>query len=200
MSLYLEVQSRPLERARAGLTVGGYFSDERPLRGGAGRADWRLCGLVSRLLADGELSGARGEAVLLPTFGRLRSPRLLLMGLGARADYDLAAFEALTRDVLVRAAALGVETVALAPLGIAGDDFERHAAAFLEGARAAEHAAAGGVPPVAILLPAAEAVRGARALEAAAEAEQVRDVTIALPSPRRSAGASSGVSPPVARP
>ena len=56
--------------------------DERPLRGDAGRVDWRLCGRISDQLSSGYASGAAGETVLLPAGRPLRAPRLLLVGLG----------------------------------------------------------------------------------------------------------------------
>jgi hypothetical protein len=64
-----------------------FFNDERPLRGVAGLADWRLCGRISRLLRTGRLRGALGEVTLLPPAGkRLPFGRLLLFGLG-ESDY-----------------------------------------------------------------------------------------------------------------
>lgn len=57
-------------------------ADERPLRGEAGLVDWRVCGAISRQLADGFVAGRRSEAVLLPAPRPLRASRLLLMGLG----------------------------------------------------------------------------------------------------------------------
>jgi hypothetical protein len=57
--------------------------DERPLRGDAGRVDWRLCGLISELLASGYVSGALGEAALLPGARPLSPSRILLVGAGS---------------------------------------------------------------------------------------------------------------------
>ena len=57
-------------------------SDERPLGGAAGYADWRLCGQLSRLLVDGFLEGSRGESLLLPSSGRIGAPRVVVLGLG----------------------------------------------------------------------------------------------------------------------
>ena len=56
--------------------------DERPLRGDAGRVDWRLCGRISEQLSSGYASGVAGETVLLPAGRPLRAPRLLLVGVG----------------------------------------------------------------------------------------------------------------------
>jgi hypothetical protein len=65
-----------------------FFSDERPLRGAAGLADWRLCGRLSRLIKRGRLSGAQGEKLLLPPGRRLPFTRILLFGLGASSQFN----------------------------------------------------------------------------------------------------------------
>ena len=57
--------------------------DERPLRGDAGLVDWRLCGLISEQLRSGYVSGALGEAALLPGARPLSPSRLLLVGTGS---------------------------------------------------------------------------------------------------------------------
>jgi hypothetical protein len=56
--------------------------DERPLRGDAGLVDWRLCGLISEQLRSGYVSGALGEAALLPGARPLQPARILLVGAG----------------------------------------------------------------------------------------------------------------------
>lgn len=65
------------------------FSDERPLRGAAGLADWRLCGRLSRLVRSGRFTGARGESLLLPP-ARRRLPfeRVVMFGLGASDEFE----------------------------------------------------------------------------------------------------------------
>jgi hypothetical protein len=56
--------------------------DERPLRGNAGFADWRLGGELSRQLQSGFVSGRPGEALLLPAQRPFAASRILLFGLG----------------------------------------------------------------------------------------------------------------------
>ena len=84
-ALAVDVDHVALERAPADLAVVPLFEQERPLRGGAGRADWRLCGKLSALIAAQRLTGASGEAALLASFGGLRAPLLLVLGAGPRA-------------------------------------------------------------------------------------------------------------------
>ena len=57
--------SRPLERVESEIAVAGFFADDRPLRSGAARADWRLCGGLSRRIESGDLSGATAVSVVL---------------------------------------------------------------------------------------------------------------------------------------
>lgn len=60
--------------------------EQRPLRGAAGFADWRLCGRLSRLLETGAISGATTEKLLLPSQGRLPTPRVVVLGWGRHED------------------------------------------------------------------------------------------------------------------
>lgn len=95
------------------LLVAPFFSDERPLRGPAGLADWRLCGRLSRLLRAGRLDGALGETALMPA-PRLAFGKLLLVGLGETDAFDEARFRQVARAVAGIVARLGVTRYALA--------------------------------------------------------------------------------------
>jgi hypothetical protein len=58
-----------------------FVGPERPLQGLAGFVDWRLCGAISRAIRAGSYGPEAGEALLLPTSGRLTVPRLFCFGL-----------------------------------------------------------------------------------------------------------------------
>jgi hypothetical protein len=134
-TLTLEVEGSSLARTGADLAVAGFFRDQRPLAGGAGLADWRLCGWLSGLLEETRMRGDVGEGVLLLTHGRLRAPRLLLIGLGPRARYGSDAHRLAVRDALVRALDLGAASLALdLPAPTADPSAERVARDLLEGA------------------------------------------------------------------
>lgn len=77
-----------------------FFEDERPLRGALGLVDWRLAGLVSRVLVRGHACGEDGDKVLLPTKRRLPFEKLFLFGAGPKAELDEARFEAVTERML----------------------------------------------------------------------------------------------------
>jgi hypothetical protein len=116
--LSVALDTGPIEGSRADVAFVLFFEDERPLRGSAGRADWRLCGRLSALIADGLATGSRGDAVLLPTLGGLRAPLLVALGAGARDAFDEAAWVDAVREVARRAIGLRARSVAL-PLPLA---------------------------------------------------------------------------------
>jgi hypothetical protein len=115
-ALGVEIESGPIERVPADVSAVGIFQGDRPLRGGAGRTDWRLCGRLSQLRAAGELSGRWGEAVLVQTFGGLGAPLVVALGLGEQAGFGLREQAAAARAAVGRALGLGARSLAL-PLG-----------------------------------------------------------------------------------
>jgi hypothetical protein len=60
-----------------------FVGPERPLQGFAGFADWRLCGAISRAIRSGTFEGQDGEALLLPSAGRIAPPRVFCFGLSS---------------------------------------------------------------------------------------------------------------------
>ena len=103
---------------------------ERPLQGLAGLADWRLCGALTRALAGGLYQAAPGEALLLPTGGRLPTGRVVAMGLPApnRPEPFAAAARRLC-EVLARA---GITSFAVALPTVEGADAAAAARLWLE--------------------------------------------------------------------
>lgn len=64
-----------------------FFSDERPLGGVLGLVDWRTAGLVSRAIRAGRVTGALDERVLFPGRPKLVMDKLIVFGLGPRAEF-----------------------------------------------------------------------------------------------------------------
>lgn len=138
-TLALEVgDTEALARVGAEVAVTGFFRDQRPLRGGAGLADWRLCGFFSRLVAESRAAGEIGDAVLTTTHGRLRAPRLLLVGLGSRQRYGAEAHRSAVERAVARLVDLGAASAALdLPAPGAESDLGALASGIVEGACAA---------------------------------------------------------------
>ena len=135
-TLALEVgDSDSLARVGAEVAVAGFFRDQRPLRGGAGLADWRLCGWLSNLLLASRATGEIGEAVLALTHGRLRAPRLLLLGLGSRTRFSAEVHHAAVQASLHRLLDLGASSAAIdLPPPDGETDEDALAAGIVEGA------------------------------------------------------------------
>jgi cytosol aminopeptidase family protein len=64
------------------------FRDDRPLRGAAGLADWRLCGKLSRLIKSNKTTAEAGESILLPPGRRLKFGTIMWFGLGDSKGYS----------------------------------------------------------------------------------------------------------------
>jgi len=133
--LAVEIETSSLDQVIVDVLVTPFFSSDRPLRGPAARADWRLCGLLSERLQREQLTGARGEAALIPTAGRMRSPLLLVMGLGPRSDFGEEALREVARSATVRLLGLRSGIVGIALPGDAAPhlDTSRAAGVLLEG-------------------------------------------------------------------
>lgn len=96
-----------------GTLVVGLFSGERPPRGEAGWADWRVGGAISRAILAGKIDGAIGSTVLMPA-GKLPARRLLVVGLGAPTDFKERALGAAIDLALAKLAGLGDADFAIA--------------------------------------------------------------------------------------
>jgi hypothetical protein len=186
----LELTARPLERVESDVAVAGFFTDERPLRGGAARVDWRLCGGLSKRIVKGDLSGKSGEALLMGCGRALRSPRLLVLGLGDRGDFDLLRFADETAEAMRRCVDLRCPQIALTPLGVSPDDVPRHAASLVAGIRDAFEAA---VAPMRIHLciQQAEIAGVERALQEACKAARADEIELLAPASRLAPASSA---------
>ena len=84
--MQIKVTTESLDRLDHECLVLGFFSDERPPRGNGGFVDWRLNGLVSRLIAEGTIRGEFSERVLIGPQRRIPPRKIVLFGLGRRRD------------------------------------------------------------------------------------------------------------------
>jgi hypothetical protein len=169
-TLEIELGGESLERSKVDLVVAGIFADELPLRGGAGRVDWRLCGLVSDQIIAGRIRGERGDALLVPSTGQLRAKRVLIVGLGPRAEFRLREVAECTADAISRTVGLLASSVAMTPLGIESDDFSRCGEALTFGA-AIGFAQADARLRLRFIVPANEINRASSEIEACMQAD-----------------------------
>jgi len=91
---------RRLDEVGSEVLACGLFSDALPPPGTAGLLDWRLCGLISRLIESGFLTGQKGEVMLVPLRPKLPFDKALLFGLGPRPKFDDRVFREITEHML----------------------------------------------------------------------------------------------------
>jgi hypothetical protein len=104
---------------------------ERPLQGLAGYADWRLCGAISRAIRTDLFAAQPGEALLLPSGGRIAPPRVFCFGL-PQVPLAPDAFLHAARTACEAIARAGSEAFATAMPPIAGGDAALAARLWLE--------------------------------------------------------------------
>lgn len=85
----ISIEKALLERVRAEVLVIGLFEDVKALSGEARTLDKALKGKVSSALSSGDFHGKVGESLLIYTDGKISAKRLLLIGLGKQAEFNL---------------------------------------------------------------------------------------------------------------
>lgn len=88
----VEIVDLPADRLAGDALVVPLFEDHLTLDGPAAVVDWRLDGLLARMLLAGELSGRAGEQLAVRGNGKFASPWVLIGGCGRwqsleREDY-----------------------------------------------------------------------------------------------------------------
>jgi len=103
--------------------------------GATGAVDRALDGIISRLIAQGDIRGKAGEITLVHTLGKFPSPRVVVAGLGKARDFDVDAIRNLAANVVRYLRRPGIKTVATIAhgAGIAGLPAAACAQAIAEG-------------------------------------------------------------------
>jgi len=102
-------------------------TDERPLTGASGFADWRLNGGLSKRLLEEFFTGTFKEALLLPSHGLIPPKRIFVFGAGALAQLDGARLGELLETAATTLKKAGVESVALSLPAVTGLDDQARA-------------------------------------------------------------------------
>lgn len=104
--------------------------------GATGALDSALGGAISGLIADGEISGKRGELTVIHTLGRIAPKRVMVAGLGKREAFTLDGARDVAAESARRLEGIGVKAAATIAhgAGIGGLDGRDCAQAIAEGA------------------------------------------------------------------
>ena len=125
----LRATATPIDQIKTECVVLGFFEDERPLKGQTGLTDWRMCGLLSRHLMDGFISGAFGETLFFPVGRHMACSKALLLGLGKKPSYTFETFSVTVRKTLDTLFKLGIGDIAMPLPGVDGSDIDPNLAA-----------------------------------------------------------------------
>ena len=113
--------------------VAVFVGPDRPLQGFAGFLDWRLCGAISRAIRAGTFDGVDGEALLLPSAGRISAGRVFCFGL-AREPLPPDRWLNASRSACEAMARAGSDAFATSPPPLEGGDPALAARLWLEAA------------------------------------------------------------------
>ena len=136
----IKVEFGDITQHAAKAIIVNLFEGVKEPGGATGAVDKALDGAISNLIAEGEIKGKKGEAVLVHTLGRLTSPRVIVAGLGKQDAFEseqaLSVIRNLMGTAVRRARGAGATTVAtiLHGAGIGGLDAEACGQAIAEGA------------------------------------------------------------------
>ncbi|HWQ83179.1 MAG TPA: leucyl aminopeptidase [Anaerolineales bacterium] len=92
--------------------VVGVFEGAQELKAAAGQVDAALDGGLLALLQSGEFTGKAGEVIVVYTFGKVPAGRVLLVGLGKEAEFDLEAVRRASGAAVNRGRDLGAQALA----------------------------------------------------------------------------------------
>lgn len=101
-----------------------FFVEERPLKGAFGLLDWRLCGLLSRMMIRKRIDGSFKECILIPGRPHVAVEKLFLFGLGHEETFDEGVLETISEYILQTFTAVGVRNSAMVLPGRASDRIE----------------------------------------------------------------------------
>jgi len=103
--IHLKITSDSLDEAENQLALILTYEDIRPLRGQAGLVDWRLNGTLSQLILNNKFQGQMGEALLMPSAGRVGTKELMILGLGdskLRGDQNIPNYVSIILEKILR--------------------------------------------------------------------------------------------------
>jgi leucyl aminopeptidase len=137
--LQVEVVQSDVSEIEVDVLVVNLFEGVTSPGGATGAVDSALDGLISELIADGEITGSASELTLIHTpnsaFGSFKPTRVLVAGLGSDESFDTDGIRRVSASVMRRLRASGIKRVAtiVHGAGIGRIDTQQSAQAVVEG-------------------------------------------------------------------
>ncbi len=108
----VNVQLKNIVESSADLIIVNLFKGVNMPGGATGAVDQALDGQISQLITLGDCSGALGDTCLIYTNEIIPTPRVLVVGLGNRESFDLAAVRTASAAAMAAANSVGAKHVA----------------------------------------------------------------------------------------
>ena len=102
-------QGNIVDRDDGAIVVNIFEGTDNP-GGATGAVDEALGGAIADLIAEGDITGKKGEITLIYTLGKLSSKRVIVAGLGDQSSFDSSAARDIHAGVARHAASTGVES------------------------------------------------------------------------------------------
>lgn len=148
--MQVNVMQGSIEQSSADTIIVNLFKDVTSPAGATGALDQALDGAISEIIADGDFKGKAGDVAVIYPRGKIAAKRVLVVGLGDAAKFDLDGVRRAAASGIRRARALNAKQVAtiVHGAGIGGLDVADAAQATVEGSLLAlyEYAAAKAKP------------------------------------------------------
>ncbi|MFQ6031397.1 MAG: leucyl aminopeptidase [Candidatus Zixiibacteriota bacterium] len=84
----VKVKKGRIEQVKDQAMILGHFEDQKRLTGPAQAIDNRLSGMISHLLKTKDFVGKLNQTAIIYPEGKLSTPRIILVGLGRREEFD----------------------------------------------------------------------------------------------------------------
>ena len=131
----IKAVSGDITQADAGAIVVNLFEGVQTPGGATGAVDMAMDGAISRLIADGEIKGKKGEITVIHTLSKIPPARVVVAGLGKADRFNAEVVRQVMGAVCRRLRGVGIEKAAtiLHGAGIGGMDVDESAQAISEG-------------------------------------------------------------------
>jgi leucyl aminopeptidase len=132
----VRVQAGDIAAIQADIVVVNLFEGITAPGGGTGALDSALNGRITELIALGDITGKKGALSTFHTFGAIPAPRVAVLGLGKREDFDQHIVRDLIAEMVRKLRKPGIKHVATLAhgSGIAGLEATASGQAIAEGA------------------------------------------------------------------
>lgn len=132
----IKIQQGKLEKFAGDLIVVNLFQGIKQSGAGTGAVNRVLGGLITKMIKEEGFEGKEGEMMIIPTFGKIKAKKILLLGMGQQEKFDLDAVRRVTAVSVKKARELKMRRVGtiLHGAGVGGLSTEQAAQALTEGA------------------------------------------------------------------